>query len=128
MLKEFKTFLMKGNLIDLAVAFVLGVAFASVVSAFTVGVIGGLVAALVGKQDLVLLTFRLGNGVIRYGVFLESLIDFVTVGFVLFLIVKAYNRFRAEPDLTTKACAFCRTDIPLDATRCPNCTSELQAA
>ena len=128
MLKEFKTFLMKGNLIDLAVAFVLGVAFASVVSAFTVGVVGGLVAALVGKQDLVLLTFRLGNGVIRYGVFLESLIDFVTVGFVLFLIVKAYNRFRAEPDLTTKACAFCRTDIPLDATRCPNCTSELQAA
>ena len=119
---------MKGNLIDLAVAFVLGVAFASVVSAFTVGVIGGLVAALVGKQDLVLLTFRLGNGVIRYGVFLESLIDFVTVGFVLFLIVKAYNRFRAEPDSTTKACAFCRTDIPLDATRCPNCTSELQAA
>ena len=128
MLKEFKTFLMKGNLIDLAVAFVLGLAFAAVVSAFTEAIVGGLIAAIAGKQSFADLSFTLGKGVIAYGVFLQALIDFVIVGFVLFLVVKAYNRFRATPDPTTKACGFCRTDIPLAATRCPNCTSELQAA
>jgi large conductance mechanosensitive channel len=71
---------------------------------------------------------RDGVVVIPYGAFLTALVNFVIVAFVLFLVVKAYNRMRKAPDATTKTCAFCATDVPLAATRCPNCTSEIQPA
>ena len=66
--------------------------------------------------------------VIPYGAFLTALINFLVVAFILFLVVKTYNRLRKALDATTKTCSFCQTEIPLKATRCPNCTSELQPA
>ena len=71
---------------------------------------------------------RDGVIVIPYGAFLTAILNFVIVAFVLFLIVKAHNRMRNQADATTKPCPFCSTDIPLAASRCPNCTSELQPA
>jgi large conductance mechanosensitive channel len=126
MLKEFKAFIMKGNLVDLAVAFVLGLAFATVVTAFTDNIVGPIIGLVVGKSSLGALSFTLGSATIRYGAFLDAVVTFVLTGFVLFLIVKAYNRFRATADLTTKTCEFCKTQIALGAVRCPNCTSQLQ--
>lgn len=98
MLKEFKAFLMKGNLVDLAVALILALAFAGVVSAFTTGIVGGLVAAIAGKPSLSSLHVVIGKGSIEYGAFLDAVINFVIVGFVLFLVVKAYDRFRKEQE------------------------------
>ena len=98
MLKEFKAFLMKGNLVDLAVALILALAFAGVVTAFTTGIVGGLVAAIFGKPSLSSLNVVIGKGTILYGVFLDAVINFVIVGFVLFLVVKAYDRVRKEQE------------------------------
>ena len=98
MIKEFRAFLMKGNLVDLAVAFILAVAFVGVVQAFVSGVVDGLIAAVIGKPSLGGLSFTIGKGNIQYGYFLDAVINFVIVGFVLFLVVKAYNRFRAEQE------------------------------
>lgn len=99
MIKEFKAFLMKGNLVDIAVAFILAIAFAGVVTAFITGIVDPLIAAVIGKPNLSSLSFAIGKGTIQYGFFLDSLLNFVIVGFVLFLVVKAYNRFRAEQEL-----------------------------
>jgi large conductance mechanosensitive channel len=126
MLKEFKAFIMRGNIVDLAVAFVLGVAFVTVVSTFTTVIITPLLGLVLGRSDLGNLDITLGKATLRYGLFLNSLISFVLVGFVLFLVVKVYNRFRAAADPTSKTCEFCKTDIAVDAVRCPNCTSQLQ--
>ncbi len=127
MLREFKAFIMKGNIVDLAVAFVLGVSFATLVSTFSQVFISPLIAAVVGKSDIFNLNFTLGKATISYGIFLSSSINFVLVAFVLFLVVKAYNRFRAQAEDTTKTCEFCRSEIAIGAVRCPNCTSQLQS-
>jgi large conductance mechanosensitive channel len=86
-----------------------------------------LVAAIFGG-DLPFdqLTFELNGTPIPYGAFLTALVAFLIVAFILFLVVKAYNRVRRAADPTTKECSFCKTDISIEATRCPNCTSELQ--
>lgn len=129
MVKEFKEFITKGNLIDLAVAFILGVAFATVVTSFTDVVLGAV--SFVFGGDVSFADFgveRDGVVVIPYGAFLTASINFLIVASIVFLVVKAYNRMRRTPDATTKTCSFCRTEIPLAATRCPNCTSELQPA
>ena len=129
MIKEFREFITKGNLVDLAVAFIIGVAFATVVTSFTDVVLGAVSYVFGGDVSFDQMGVeRDGVVVIPYGAFLTALINFVIVAFVLFLVVKAYNHMRKAPDPTTKACAFCATHIPLAATRCPNCTSELQPA
>lgn len=131
MLKEFKAFVMRGNLIELAMAFILGVAFAAVVTAFT-GVVLGTISYIVGGHvSFDALGVHRGTSdaiVIPYGQFLTTLLDFVIVAWVLFLVVKAYNRATGKKDeeTTTKACRFCMTDIALGANRCPNCTSYLE--
>lgn len=127
MLKEFKDFITGGNLLDLALAFILGVAFATVVTSFTDVVLGAISYAFGGNVSFDRLGVeRDGVIVIPYGAFLTALVNFVIVALVLFLVVKAYNRIRKAPDPSTKTCSFCRTEIPLEATRCPNCTSDLQ--
>ncbi|HVK63631.1 MAG TPA: large conductance mechanosensitive channel protein MscL [Polyangium sp.] len=89
--KEFKDFLSRGNVIDLAVAVVLGAAFNGVVTTFTNGILMNLIAAIFGKPNFDELSFRLGNGVIEYGKFLTAVVNFLIVGFALFLFVKALN-------------------------------------
>lgn len=97
MLKEFRELLTRGNLVDLAVAFVLGLAFAGVVSAFTNVVMDVIGAIFGGDVAFDQLTLTLNDTPIRYGAFLTALVNFVIIGFVLFLIVKAYNRYRESP-------------------------------
>jgi len=131
MWKEFKAFALKGNLVDLAVAFVLGLAFAAVVNALVANVVMPLVAAIFGQPNFDALTFKVGDGVIAYGVFLTALVNFLIVALVLFAIVKAYQQATrprgAEPEPPTlRACPHCISDIPVRASRCPHCTSEIQ--
>ncbi|MDI1436207.1 large conductance mechanosensitive channel protein MscL [Polyangium sorediatum] len=93
-IKEFKDFVSRGNVIDLAVAVVLGAAFNAVVTTFTNGILMNLIAAIFGKPNFDELSFRLGHGVIEYGKFLTAVVNFVIVGFALFLFVKALNAAR----------------------------------
>jgi large conductance mechanosensitive channel len=128
MLKEFKEFITKGNLVEIAVAFILAVAFAGVVASFT-NVILSLVGAIFGGDvSFDQLTVDVNGTPIPYGAFLTTLVNFVIVAFILFLILKAYNRLRKQAESSTRPCDFCKTDIPKDALRCPACTSELRPA
>jgi len=126
-LKEFKAFVMRGNLLELAVAFVMGVSFAGVVRAFSEGIIGGIIAAILGEPSFGGLGVTINDGFIAIGGFLQAVLDFLIVAWVLFLIIKAFNRLNAgeEAAATTRPCPFCKSDIAIDATRCPNCTSQL---
>jgi large conductance mechanosensitive channel len=127
MLKEFKDFALKGNLLELAVAFVLGVAFAAVVTSFVDDVIMQLIAAIVGKPDFSDLTFSIGDGVIRYGSFLTALVTFLIIAWVLFLIVKAVQT--AMPaKATQRDCPHCLSSIPIAAGTCAHCTRDVQPA
>jgi large conductance mechanosensitive channel len=128
MLKEFKAFILRGNLVEIAVAFIMALAFAAVVASFVTDIVTPIIAAIVGQPDFSSLKVDIGESAISHGKFLNAVITFLIVGFVMFLIVKAYNRVSDPKAATTRSCPYCKTDIALDATRCPNCTSELQPA
>jgi large conductance mechanosensitive channel len=128
MLKEFREFALKGNLLELAVAFVLGLAFAAVVTSFVDDVIMQLVAAIIGKPDFSNLTFSIGDGVIRYGSFLTALVTFLIIAWVLFLIVKAVQQMMPEPKVTERDCPHCLSSIPIGASACAFCTRDVQPA
>jgi len=135
MLKEFKDFAVKGNVIDMAVGVVMGVAFKAIVDSLVKDIIMPPIGYLTGGIDFSAMKFALNEEVsIGYGLFLNALISFLIVAFVIFLIIKQVNRLTelakpkaedkpAEP--TTKTCQFCQTEISIKATRCPNCTSQL---
>jgi large conductance mechanosensitive channel len=97
-LKEFRDFLNRGNVVDLAVAVVIGLAFGAVVTSFVDDILMQVVAAIFGQPDFSSLTFDLGDAVIRYGAFLNALISFVIIAFAVFLVVKAYNAMKSEGD------------------------------
>lgn len=102
MFKEFKQFLFRGNLLDLAVAFIMGLAFSDVVNALVKGILTPLIAAVAGEQDFSRLTLTVGDGVLQYGAFLNALIYFITVAVVMFLLLKAAaqaRRLRASTDV-----------------------------
>jgi large conductance mechanosensitive channel len=128
MLKEFRDFITRGNLVDLAVAFILGLAFAAVVSAFTNIVLSLISAIFGGATQFKRLTATVNGTPIPVGAFVTALINFIIIAFVLFLIVKAYNRLKRKEEATTRPCPFCKTEISKDATRCSACTSEIGAA
>jgi large conductance mechanosensitive channel len=128
MLKEFREFALKGNLLELAVAFVLGLAFAAVVTSFVDDIIMQLVAAIIGKPDFSNLTFSIGDGVIRYGSFLTALVTFLIIAWVLFLIVKAVQQMMPEPKVTERDCPHCLSSIPIGASACAFCTRDVQPA
>jgi large conductance mechanosensitive channel len=128
-LKEFKEFALKGNLVELAVAFILGLAFATLVQSVVANLVTPVIAAIVGKPDFSRLTFTINRSVFTYGKFLNDLISFLLVALVLFFVVRAYNRMkRPETPAPVRECPFCRTAIADGATRCPACTSDLGAA
>lgn len=130
---DFKTFAIKGNFVDLAVAVVLGVAFGAAVQSLVDNVIFPLIAAAVGEPNFEALTVTVGEGVIRYGAFVTALTNFLLVAFALFIVVRIYQRgtrprgVEPDPPPTLRGCPYCLTDIPVKATRCPACTSEVQA-
>ncbi len=128
--KEFKEFALGGNLVQLAVAFVLGVAFAAVVTSVVEDLFMPIIGAIVSDQSFANLTLELGGAEVRYGNFISVLINFLAVALVLFIIVKAYNELKRKEEAgpeTIKACPYCKTDIAIEATRCPACTSQLEA-
>ena len=127
MINEFKAFINKGNFLDLAVAVIMAAAFGLVVTSFTNDILMQIIAAIFGQPDFSSLSFNLGNGVIKYGSFLNTIIIFLSVAFVMFLVIKAYYRMRkpTAAETNNKECPFCLSTIPAGASRCPNCTSEL---
>jgi large conductance mechanosensitive channel len=128
MLREFREFVTRGNIVELSVAVIMGLAFTTVVNSVVADLITPVIAAIVGQPDFSRLTIDVGDSVITYGNFLNALFSFVIVAIVVFLVVKAYNRFRRPAASTTRGCPFCATEIPIGASRCPNCTSQLEGA
>ena len=135
MLKEFRDFVLRGNVVDLAVAVVVGAAFGAVVNAVVADLITPLIAAIGGKSDFSQLDFTINGSVFRYGDLINKLLTFVIVAAVVFfLVVKPLNavmaRLRPEPpvDQPTHACPECLSDIPKAARRCAFCTAEVAAA
>lgn len=145
MFKEFKEFIIKGNVLDMAVGIIIGAAFGKVVTSFVSDVLMPPIGLLLGKVDFSNLfinmsgkTFasladakKAGAATLNYGLFLNTTIDFLIVGFAIFLMVRQVNRMKRQavaPAPTTRECPFCYTAIPIKATRCPHCTSELTKA
>jgi large conductance mechanosensitive channel len=131
-MKDFKAFILRGNLVELAVAVVLGVAFAAVIASLVADLITPLIAALGGKQDFSSLTFTVNGSEFRYGSFINALLAFVVIAAVVyFFVVKPVNRLmerhKTEPevDATTKDCPRCLSSIPVGASKCAFCTADL---
>jgi large conductance mechanosensitive channel len=134
-MKDFKAFLLRGNMVDLAVAVVVGVAFGAVVTAFVGDLITPLIAAIGGKQDFSALSFTINHSRFPYGAFLNALLAFVVIAAVIFfLVVKPVNalmaRRKTEPpvDETVRTCPHCLSEIPVAATVCAFCTRDVQSA
>jgi large conductance mechanosensitive channel len=124
-LTGFRDFIFRGNVIDLAVAFVIGGAFAVVVNSLVADILAPLLG-LVGLPDLTALTLTLGQAELRYGAFLTAVIAFLMVAAAIYLVViRPVERMRSRAEATTKVCPHCASEIPLAARRCPLCTSEL---
>jgi large conductance mechanosensitive channel len=133
MLKEFKAFVMRGNVLDLAVGVIIGGAFGKIVGSLVADILTPILGLVIGGVDFSGLTFTVGNAKVTYGVFINNIIDFLVIAFVIFMIVKAANAAKkpepaqnAEP--TVKECPYCFSTISIKATRCPNCTSEIKIA
>ncbi|MEA3339957.1 MAG: large conductance mechanosensitive channel protein MscL [Chloroflexota bacterium] len=150
MLKEFKEFALRGNVIDMAVGIVIGAAFGAIVKSLVADVIMPPIGLLMGGVDFANLFLLLKAGspagpyvsladaqaagavTINYGLFINVIISFVIVAFVIFLLIRGINRLQKEEEApaepTTKECPYCLSTVPIKATRCPHCTSELPVA
>ena len=145
MLKEFKTFALQGNVVDMAVGVIIGAAFGKIISSLVGDVLMPPLGLLVGNVDFSNLFINLsgvhyaslaqakaaGAPTVAYGAFLNIVIDFMIVALVVFLLVKQINRLKTQPDPatpTTKDCPYCLSNIPLKASRCAHCTAELKLA
>lgn len=146
MFKEFKEFAMRGNVVDMAIGIIIGAAFGKIVTSVVNDILMPPIGLLMGKMDFSSLFINLsgaaypslaaakaaGAATINYGAFLNTVIDFIIVAFVIFLLVKQMNRLKrqeapAPAVATTKECPFCFSTIAIKATRCPSCTSELKS-
>ena len=132
-MKDFREFLLRGNLITTAVAFVIGLAFAAVITALVTDLITPVIAAIGGNPDFSSLHFTINNSVFLYGSFLNALITFVVIAAVLFyLVVKPANhlmdRQKKDEAATEKDCGHCKSSIPVDASVCAFCTRDVGAA
>ncbi|PYS90084.1 MAG: large conductance mechanosensitive channel protein MscL [Acidobacteria bacterium] len=148
MFKEFREFIKRGNVIDLAVAVIIGAAFGKIITTLVEGIVMPPIGLVLGKVDFASLFYVLdtskgtpasladaktkGIPIIAYGQFLNDVINFLIVAFVVFLVVRAFNRMKSKQATdegpTTKDCPHCLTTIPLKATRCAACCADLQAA
>lgn len=147
MLKEFKEFALRGNVVDLAVGVIIGAAFGKIVSSLVEDIIMPPIGMILGKVDFSSLFINLsetaypslaeakkaGAATLNYGIFLNNILNFLIVAFAIFLVVKQINRLKREPPPapagppTTRECPHCMSTISIKATRCPNCTSEIKA-
>lgn len=144
MLNEFKKFAMRGNMIDLAIGLILGAGFSKIVSSLVNDIIMPPIGLLLGRVDFSSLFINIsgkayasladakaaGAATLNYGVFLNSVIDFIISAFVIFLLIRQINRFNKKKEVaaapTEKECPFCMTKININAVKCPNCTSDLK--
>ncbi len=147
MFKEFRKFAMRGNVVDMAVGIIIGAAFGKIVASFVKDIIMPPIGLLLGDVDFSNLFVNLSEGsyatlaqaqeagaaTLNYGAFINTVVDFLIVAFAIFIVIRQMNRLKqpkeaapAEP--TTKDCPFCLSTIPIKASRCPSCTSELQPA
>lgn len=143
MLKEFKEFAMRGNVLDLAIGIVIGAAFGKIVSSFVSDILMPPIGLLMGDVDFSNLFINLGAGsyeslaaaqaagvaTLNYGLFLNTIINFLIIAFAIYLLISQINRFKRkqEEGPTNRECPYCVSTIPLKATRCPCCTSELKS-
>lgn len=138
LMDEFKKFIMRGNVMDMAVGVIIGGAFTSIVTSLNKDILTPIIAVF-GGTDFSHLSIVLGSGeeapVLAYGNFITAVLNFLITAFVIFLLIKGINKLNERftkkeeapaPAPTTKTCPFCKTTIAIDATRCPNCTSELE--
>jgi large conductance mechanosensitive channel len=142
MFKEFKAFAMRGNVVDMAIGIIIGAAFGKIITSLVNDVIMPPIGLLLGKINFANLFINIsgkdfatlteakaaGAATINYGMFINTIIDFIIVAFVIFLIIRQINRLKKPAPVTTpttKECPFCFSAIPINATRCPNCTSQL---
>ena len=148
MLKEFKEFALRGNVLDMAVGIIIGAAFGKIVTSFVTDIVMPPIGLLLGRTDFSSLFVNLsgqpyatlkdakaaGAAVIGYGVFVNTVLDFIVVAFAVFLLIRQVNRLKREAPVpapaapTTKECGYCWSTISLRATRCPHCTSQLSPA
>ena len=143
MLKEFRTFINRGNVIDLAVGVVIGTAFGKIITSLVEDIIMPPIGLLIGKVDFTDLYINLsdkdyaslaeakaaGAATINYGLFINNIINFLIIAFCIFLVIRQVNKFTAkkeEAPVTKKECPACLSSIPLKATRCPACTTHLE--
>ena len=129
---EFKEFVMRGNVLDLAVGVIIGAAFQAIVTSLTSDVISPILG-IFGGMNFDQLTFEINGATICYGKFITALINFIIMAFIIFLIVKLVNKVMSfgkkpvEEVLTTKKCPYCLSEIDINATKCPHCTSDIPA-
>ncbi|MCJ7458671.1 MAG: large conductance mechanosensitive channel protein MscL [candidate division Zixibacteria bacterium] len=146
MFKEFKEFAMRGNVLDMAIGIIIGAAFGKIITSLVSDVIMPPIGLLLGKLDFSNLYINLsgqpyaslaaakaaGASTINYGLFINTVIDFIIVAFVIFLLIRQVNKLKRQPEVasavpTTKECPYCLSVIPIKAVRCPHCTSELKS-
>ncbi|MBR2876468.1 MAG: large conductance mechanosensitive channel protein MscL [Clostridia bacterium] len=145
-MKEFKEFISRGNVVDLAVGVIVGSSFTAIVNSLVNNIITPIITLITGKVSVKELFFALdgkeydsleaateaGVATLGYGLFIQAVIDFIIIAFVVFLLVKGMNRIRdigkkpVEEEATTKECPYCKSEINIEAVRCPNCTSQLE--
>lgn len=143
MLKEFKEFISRGNVLDMAVGVIMGGAFGAIAKSLVDDILMPLIGVALGGVDFQELFISLdgktyaslaqateeGGAILRYGVFINSIVMFLLISLCLFFVVRAFNQMRREEpaaEPTTKVCPHCKSEIAIDATRCPHCTSELE--
>ena len=143
--KEFKEFVMRGNVVDMAVGIIIGAAFGKIVTSFVNDILMPPIGLMLGKVDFSNLFINLsgqvyptvtaakaaGAATLNYGIFFNTLLDFLIIAFAIFLLIRQVNRLKKPaptPAPSTKECLYCLSAIPLKATRCPHCTSELKGA
>lgn len=133
--KEFKAFISRGSVMDMAVGIIIGGAFTAIVSSLVDDLVMPILSLLTGGYDFTKLSVVLGEGdtaaTLNYGMFISAVINFLLIALVIFCVIKAINKMKdkvakkEEADPTTKICPFCKSEINIEATRCPHCTSEL---
>lgn len=140
--REFKEFAVKGNAIDLAVGVIIGGAFGKIVTSLVSDIFMPIITLITGnkrfetlfialdgkKYDSIEIANAAGVATVNYGIFISNIVDFLIIAFVIFLFIKQINRFKKKPavvPVTTKECPYCRTNIHLEASKCPNCTADL---
>ena len=129
MLKEFQEFIDQGSVMDMAVGIIIGGAFTAIVTSLVDNIIMPLISGILGGMSFADWSVKIGDSELQFGLLIAAVINFLLIALVLFCIIKAINKMKKEKpaeDPTTKECPFCKSEIPIEATRCPHCTSELK--